>query len=316
MQKTTNRHPSLDEALAGESSKGLTQREMLPERLERYAKAHAYTLDMRNYIMRNHSDIDCFRRLASNLGHCGSYLLFRDYFTVGEVRLKKANFCKKHLLCPLCAIRRGAKHLRNYLDRYTTVLEGNPALRPYLVTLTVKDGDNLQERFNHLRNCVTAYHKRRHIDRALCEAKHADGAVWSYEVKRGKRSGLWHPHMHAIWLCETAPNAETLSKQWHTLTRDSFIVDVRPVVQADPVSGFLEVFKYAVKFSDQSLSDTWHCFQTLSGRRLLGSFGSLYGVPEPDELADEMLDDLPYIDLLFVYEQGAYRPCKLWSMAS
>ena len=43
-----------------------------------------------------------------------------------------------------------------------------------------------------------------------------------------------------------------LSREWHEITGDSFIVDVRPISQDDPVSGFIEVFKYAVKFSDQN----------------------------------------------------------------
>ena len=47
---------------------------------------------------------------------CGDYLLFRHFFTVDKVKLHAAQFCKAHLLCPLCAIRRGAKALAAYLD--------------------------------------------------------------------------------------------------------------------------------------------------------------------------------------------------------
>ena len=34
----------------------------------------------------------------------------------------------------------------------------------------------------------------------------------SFEVKRGKGSGLWHPHVHMVWLCEQKPDARQLSK--------------------------------------------------------------------------------------------------------
>ena len=47
---------------------------------------------------------------------CGDYLLFRHFFTVDKVKLHAAQFCKAHLLCPLCAIRRGAKALAAYLS--------------------------------------------------------------------------------------------------------------------------------------------------------------------------------------------------------
>jgi plasmid rolling circle replication initiator protein Rep len=70
------------------------------------------------------------------------------------------------------------------------------------------------------------------------------GAVWSYEVKRGQNSGEWHPHLHMIALAEQQPSQERLSREWHQITGDSFVVDVRPIV-GDPAEGFLEVFKYA-----------------------------------------------------------------------
>ena len=76
------------------------------------------------------------------------YLLFRHYYTADLLRLHAASFCMKHLLCPLCAIRRGAKALKAYLDRWEVIQQDRPALRPFLVTLTVKDGDNLAERFS------------------------------------------------------------------------------------------------------------------------------------------------------------------------
>ena len=41
-------------------------------------------------------------------------------------------------------------------------------------------------------------------------------------------------------------------------------VDCRPIT-GDPSEGFMEVFKYAVKFSDLSLDDNWHAAQ-LTGR--------------------------------------------------
>ena len=40
----------------------------------------------------------------------------------------------------------------------------------------------------------------------------------------------------------------------------------------------MEVFKYAVKFSDLSLDDNWHAAQLLKGKRLLNSFGLFRGV--------------------------------------
>ena len=134
------------------------------------------------------------------------------------------------------------------------------------------------------------------------------GAVWSYEVKRGTGSGVWHPHLHMIALAEVQPDAERLSREWHQITGDSYIVDVRPISQEDPASGFVEVFKYAVKFSDQEPADTVHAWETLNGKRLLASSGCFRGVDVPDELTDDCsdLDGLPYMDLLYRHTRAGY----------
>lgn len=292
------------DALAGESHKGVDDAAALPNRLGRYSRAHHRAIDMANFA-RLAGDV----KTAGKLESCGQHLLFRDYFTVGKVRLHAANFCQKHLLCPLCAIRRGAKLVRSYLERVEVVSRAKPELRPYLVTLTVKNGESLSERFRHLHRCMAKMTQARrsylrnkgpHVEMAK-----AVGGVASYEFKRGRHSELWHPHTHAVWLCYEAPDPEKLSREWHITTGDSYIVDVRPINQADPVSGFLEVFKYAVKFSDLPLLDNWEGWRTLSNRRLVFSFGDLFGVAVPNNLADESLDELPYVELLYRFWKGA-----------
>lgn len=297
--------PSLSR-LAAEHSEGKDQRDLFPQRVERYSKAKSKALEIVKYLNTRPEAAD----IVPSIRDCGSYLVFRDYYTVKQVRLTGANFCKRHLLCPLCAIRRGAKTMSRYLNRYRQIVDEYPELSPWMVTLTVKDGEDLSERFNHLYRSVSTYHKRRHRQKARCEAKKALGAVWSYEIKRGKGSGLWHPHVHAVWLCETPPEIERISEEWKQITGDSHIVDARPISQDDPVDGFLEVFKYAVKFSDQDPSDTWDAFLTLSRRRLIGSFGLFYGVPEPDDLRDDPLEGLPYIERFLQFLEGFYRQTK------
>jgi hypothetical protein len=273
--------------------------ENLPKRVERYGVAKKRALEVSEYIAAQ----PLCKNLSERIDRCGNYLVFRHYFTVDQVRLHAAQFCMKHLLCPLCAIRRGAKALSAYLPRYEAVIASQPRLRPFLVTLTVKDGPDLNERFNHLHKSQRALWMTKHRARGSV----LDGvaaAVWSYEVKKGAGSGQWHPHLHMVALAETAPDQEQLAKEWHAITGDSFIVDVRPIDQEDPASGFLEVFKYALKFSDMEPADTYEAHLVLSGRRLVGSAGLFRGIEIPDKLTDEPLDDLPYVDLFYRYLRG------------
>jgi hypothetical protein len=275
--------------------------EVLPKRVERYGIAKKRALDVAEYIGQQEGGKGLSRKVTS----CGEYLLFRHYYTVDEVRLHAASFCKKHLLCPLCAVRRGAKALQAYLPRYEAVRALNARLKPFLVTLTIKDGPDLAERFKHLMNSQHELWKRKHRGRG-CSIDGVQAAVWSYEVKRGAGSGQWHPHLHMVALAETMPDAHSLSDEWHQITGDSFIVDVRPIDQEDPASGFLEVFKYALKFGDMEPSDLWSAFSVLKGRRLVGSAGLFRGIEIPDQLTDEPLDDLPFVSLLFRYLGHGY----------
>jgi hypothetical protein len=292
------------DSLAGEI--GVEGIEALPGKVDRYGKAKNRALDIAKYM---HLQAD-LQQVAKRVNECGDYLVFRHYWSVDKVRLHGASLCMKHLLCPLCAIRRGSRALKAYLDRWEVIRAEKPALRPFLITLTVKDGDDLDERFKHLHRSQRELWKRKQRGRGSV-LDGVMGAVWSYEVKRGSGSGLWHPHLHMIALAEQLPDAGMLASEWKNITVDSHVVDVRPISQADPVGGFLEVFKYAVKFSDQPPEDTVHCWRTLASKRLIGSAGAFRGVTVPDELVDdpEGFDDLPFVTMFyrFLRDKGGYQ---------
>lgn len=297
----THRTPQKGEALIAESLAGETQEGFrtsdLDKRRQRYGSAKADAMRFRRYLVDEGED-----KLADELGDCGNYLAFRDYYTIGQTRLAKICTCKRHLVCPLCAIRRGAKAVRVNLAKVEDLLKADPLLKAYLVTLTVKNGPDLAERFLHLTAGVRAYHKRRQGARQRGEVLKASAAVWSYEFTNNGNG--WHPHVHAVWLCRQAPDPFRLSKEWQEITGDSFIVDVSPMDEADPAGAFCEVFKYALKFADLANADRLHAFKVLRGKRLQGSFGALRGLDVEPGDSDELLDDLPYIERLFVYVDG------------
>ena len=294
--------------LAAGTFTGVDEAGLLGERIARYGKAHARSLMMLEHLRETPSPAST--KTAASLASCGNYLHFREYFTVGKVRLHNATFCKQHLVCPLCAIRRGAKALGAYLTRWQVIQQERPELRPYLLTLTVKNGPDLEERQAHLTKSLRKLlDKRRNFNAGsrghpwteLCKAQ---GAVYTLELTN-KGNG-WHPHCHMIVLAASQPSQSDLSAEWHKITGDSMIVDVRPIT-GDPSEGFMEVFKYAVKFSDLTLADNWHAAQILKGKRLLNSFGLFRGVEIPDSLLDEPLDELPYWDRFYRYLGGEYQ---------
>lgn len=307
------------EALAGTHE--ADEAVLLADRITRYEGAKARALLMLEYLqelpaipyatkygIRTREAVPA--RVTSSLGSCASYLHFREYFTVGKVRLHSAQFCKQHLICPMCAIRRGSKSLSAYLEKFQTIKSERKDLKPYLLTLTVLNGDDLEERQNHLAKSLRVLMTRRRLHNSgqrgakyteLCKA---EAGVYTIELtNKGKG---WHPHLHMIVLSAVAIDSRALSVEWHEITKDSFIVDCRPIT-GDPVDGFMEVFKYAVKFSDLSLADNWEAAKILKGKRLLNSFGLFRGVVVPEDLLDVPLDDLPYWDRFYRFVNGSYQ---------
>lgn len=296
------KNPPTTECLAAEVSKGTVGIKGMPEKLKRYSTARLRALDMTEYC-----NVQQNVKMSNKLSNCANYLVFRHYFRIDEVRLHAAQFCKKHLLCPMCAIRRGAKMLKAYLDKYKQVSGGFPLLTPYLVTLTVKNGYDLAERMQHLRSSMRKMtQQRRDALKGQVFVEFAKSAGGFHSIEVTNKGNGWHPHVHMIWLCsEESPVPEKLSKEWKFITGDSYIVDVRPL--HDPVEGFLEVCKYALKFSDLSLVDNYHAFEVMSGMRLIDAHGVLRGVKIPESLLDDILDNEPFLELFYRYMKGSYK---------
>jgi plasmid rolling circle replication initiator protein Rep len=304
--------PPKPESWSDEAIEGADESNRLPERIARYSKAKKRSQAMSSYISEMalkacDSKKQILSKLSIQIDDCASYLLFRNYFTVGKVRLAKAFFCKKHTLCPMCAIRRGAKTLKAYLDRYRIISKENPELELFMVTLTVKNGKDLKERYSHLEKSVRKYFERRRDSlkkgRGFNEFCKAEGAVYSYEItNKGKG---WHPHIHILVLTRKDEMIDKykLSEEWLSITGDSKIVDVRPV-RGEVADGFMEVLKYAMKFSDMTIEQNFQAYEILKGKRMLGSFGKFRGVEVPVDLLDEQLDDLPYIEIIYRYYAG------------
>ena len=255
-------------------------------------------------------------KAATKLKECGQFLQFRNYYTVDQIKLVKAHYCNKHLLCPICAGVRAARSMKRYLERIYELMNQKRGLKPVLITLTVKNGEDLEERFKHLRRSfrtlLDRYNDYKKKGRGFNQFCKIDGAFYSTEYTYNSKTKEWHPHIHIFALLNEWIDQEELSETWHDITLDSYIVDIRRVKKTKEhgyTKAVAEVCKYALKFSDLSLENTWEAYLSLKGNRLTGCFGSMYGVKLPEKLTDDLpLDDLPYLELLyrFVFGKKSY----------
>lgn len=268
-----------------------------------------------------------FIHFANTLSGCANYLLFKHYYTLDKYKLAGLKTCKKHMLCPFCSAIRASKQATAYHNKMVHILKDNPKLKPVFVTLTVKNGEDLKERFNHLKDSFKTLQtarrkwlKRGNGHNELCKAH---GIVFAYEITNNGKG--WHPHLHMILLVDDWIDKDKLSDQWLAITGDSYIVDVRRVkptkIDIDTVDGkaekkedysegFMEVFKYAMKFTELTHYQIWIAHETLSptGRltRLQGSIGLFRGVEVSDTMADDVItDDAPFMLILYHFLKGS-----------
>jgi hypothetical protein len=259
------------------------------------------------YVQSKKSNDPLILKNYAKLQNCANYLVFHDYYTVDQQKLISAHTCQLHTLCEFCAARRGAKLLEKNLPKIEQVLKENPHLKPVMITLTVKNGDDFKERYDHLTKSLKTYFDRRRDflkkGWGFNEFCKIDGAFYSKEVTKSKKHGF-HPHVHILALVTDWIDREKLSSEWEGITGDSKIVDVRLIKSKDRqplVDGLAEVFKYAVKFSSLDFEDRWEVSKVLRRSRLVGSLGSLRGIKIPKSDLDEPLLGLPYLELIYSY---------------
>lgn len=210
-------------------------------------------------------------------------------------------------------------------------------LTPWLITLTVKNGTDLEERFEHLR---AAMHRMKEAaanyrswkktgrgrKRRFVEWSKIEGACYAIEVTKNEGTGEWHPHVHYVAGIAQGVHFDKwqLAEDWKRETGDSYIVDARPFHCADKLenittpeealdamgSDLVEVLKYAVKFSSMDPADVWHAFKFIhsGNRRLLGRVGDFHAWTVDDNLLDAPLDtgDMPYVLAIARYMHTEY----------
>lgn len=307
MSLPNNEKPRLSVTLAGELKRGWDSTDRLTQRLESFAILKQRTQEFITWAVdaeisrESKSAIKTFRALDS----CGDYLIFRNYQISQRSRLIGACSCKQHLLCAFCASRRGVKHSVAYKEKVEQLkAESGETLDLVFITFTVKNGPDLYDRFSHLKSSMQRLLKQRtnQLSRPSLEKTQMikiNAGVFAYEFKLGQNLNLWHPHIHMLALLpkHEKVDIQKLKDEWFEITGDSSVINIEYCSNDEP---YLEVFAYALKFSEMEHPDRWHAFNTLKGERLISSFGDLRGLQLPESENDDLLDsDEPFVDVLF-----------------
>lgn len=196
---------------------------------------------------------------------CGSdRWLMRTLHDPPQYRIR-ANCCHDRF-CKPCASSRSRLISNN--------LAGKISSRKHrLITLTLRSTD--ETLVDLIRLLYKSFSKLR---RSRLWQDRIDGGCCFLEVKYNATLERWHPHLHIIaegrWL-----DQRLLSRLWKSITRTSWVVDVRLIRDAK------EAVAYVTKYASKPLSNSFVYNQdrlqeavvALSGTRLCMTFGSWRG---------------------------------------
>lgn len=279
------------------------------ERVAKFGVLKGYSLEIAKFEM-DSKGVSIDDSLARKWGqdNCGDWLTFRKWSTGGEEsRVVAGNFCGRHLTCPLCANRRGARLLQDVVPKLLQVRAENPAARMHLVTLTLRNGEDLVERLRCLQKGVQLLQGRRRSARRDGTGRVMSrvlGGIGQVEIKRGANSGAWHPHYHGVWVNDGRMDYRALRDAWRdVMGGEAFIANVRQfecerLVDPSPelfrdqlTKDCMEVCKYCVKFdTSRDSADVWDIATKVQGKRLRSSFGELRGLDVDEGLLDQELN--------------------------
>lgn len=100
------------------------------------------------------------------------------------------------------------------------------------------------------------------------------GGVWFFQVKRSKKTGQWHPHIHCV--LDAGYMAQShLSDLWLKVTKTSSVIDIRAIKDKEKTADY--VSRYASRpapLSDYNETDQRDIFSAMHGLRLCGKWGT------------------------------------------
>lgn len=198
-------------------------------------------------------------------GECGSYSWIEQSTCEAMKFRVRHNHCHDRLCTP-CANAKSAR-VREALMQ---AIAGQPVS---FITLT------LCGKAEPLTDLVDRLYKHFRALRLhpLWEEKVRGGAAF-LEIKWSDKARRWHPHLHIVADASFIDQG-ILSTIWRTITKDSYIVDIRRVGAAGQTASY--VTKYASKPLNTSFMNSPvlldEALKALKGRRLCLCFGTWYG---------------------------------------
>lgn len=265
--------------------------------------------------------------VLKNVNDCGSWLEFRNYTKVDKTKLHNANFCKKDKLCPACAMRRASKQVKKTFD----FINKNEDLKKkywYYIVLPVKHDitEDFETVFNRARDGLQslrfAINNNKRGKGRKSFFSQFDGLMYSFEVTKTKNG--WNNHINLLCCADKEIKGirkkgktfihNDIMRDWAKYTdNESYVHSINKIdVSSEEtlIKNLMEIFKYSLKFQDLKNEDLLEVFNKTYKKRLLGAFGSLYGIKmEVDMNKDDILGK-EYIEIIYRFNEMTRKYSK------
>ena len=245
-----------------------------------------------------------YNKIAQKILNCSNRRIMALCKKCGTFHFNGSISCHNRF-CAVCQKKRSLLWFMRMFPIFKFYLESNTKL--VFVTFTIKNTETLEEGLNTLqdgwRYMTKDAKKIANAFKALFR-----GGVRSIEVKRGKNSGLWHPHMHCIFVMRGNHPFKKL-EHWLRSFWNTCLCTIHKKVEKlgsvkldkinvlnDGIQAICETFKYSTKFDwEHDDKDIVELVETLKGRRMITPFGCIKGLINEDSIEHDLL--LPFTEL-------------------
>ncbi|GAH22031.1 unnamed protein product, partial [marine sediment metagenome] len=228
-------------------------------------------------------------KLSTRLQNCRRNAWFVQNKHTGKLRVASSR-CKLKW-CPIC--RDVSRHIVSIAVSDWLKVQDYPKM----LTFTIKHSDDpLQEQIKFLYDSFRKIRRRSILKNAVT------GGIWFFQLKFNHATEQWHPHIHCLVGGAYIPQ-NRLKGVWHDITKQSFIVDIRPVQDLDSAAS--EVARYATSPCDMCSIDLEHSlgvYHATKHQRICGAWGTARGTtlapsPQPDQEDWQRVADFYYVSI-------------------
>jgi hypothetical protein len=192
---------------------------------------------------------------------CRTFAMLKRDLVTGDVKVF-GDSCRDRW-CPMCAGQKAA-YAKDQTEIFVKSLTA-----PRFLTLTLRHNENsLREQITFLQRSFSVLRTRAFWKRNVT------GGIWFLQVKRGKNSGLWHPHLHILLDGNYLEQGE-LSELWDQVTFGSPVIDIRRINDVAAAASYVSRYTARpAKLSEMPIDDCAEVIEALFRKRLCGTFGT------------------------------------------